>query len=92
MEKELSLVAEYNEQGRSLYAVDKYDEALKMYKKAEEEDPMYIETYLNMGELYIMQDKFEEAKKELKKVFLVDKTNGEANFHLGNIAYICLPQ
>lgn len=88
MEKELSLVAEYNEQGRSLYAVDKYDEALKMYKKAEEEDPMYIETYLNMGELYIMQDKFEEAKKELKKVFLVDKTNGEANFHLGNIAYI----
>jgi len=88
MEKEFSQAEEYNQQGRSFYGLDKYKEAMDMYQKAEREDPMLIDTYLNMVELYIITSKLNDAKAVLDKVFMIDKNNGEALFHLGNIAYM----
>lgn len=79
---------ELNEQGRTLFSCDKYDEAIKKYEKAMETDPMYLPTYFNACETYIMQDKYEDAKKMIKKALMIDKNNGEAYFHLGNIALL----
>jgi tetratricopeptide (TPR) repeat protein len=59
-----------------------------MYQKAEQEDPMYVDTYINMAEVYIVTKRLEEAKSVLQKVLFVDKNNGEVYFHLGNIAYM----
>lgn len=79
---------ELNEQGRTLFSCDKYDEAAKKYEKAMEEDPMYLPSYFNACEAYIMSDQYDKAKKMMKKVLLIDKNNGEAYFHLGNIALL----
>ena len=79
---------ELNEQGRTLFSCDKYVEAIEKYKKAIEHDPMYLPTYFNACEAYIMNDDFDEAKKMMKKVLLIDKNNGEVYFHLGNIALL----
>ena len=86
-DKELYL-KELNEQGRTLFSCDKYEEAVKKYKQAIEEDPMYLPSYFNICESYIMLDKYDEAKKVMKKVILADKNNGEAYFNLGNIALL----
>lgn len=79
---------ELNEQGRTLFSCEKYTEAIKKYEQAISEEPMYIPTYFNACEAYVMADKFEEAKKVMKKVLLIDKKCGEAYFHLGNIALL----
>ena len=84
----ISQAMEYNQQGRILYGLDKSQEALRMYEKAREADPTCVETYLNMAELYIAGRDYEKAKDILKKVFFLEKNNGEALFHLGNIAYL----
>ena len=62
-EKDISLVEEYNQQGRVLYSLDKYEEAIPYYIKAEEEEPTYIQTYFNLTEVYVMLDRFDEARK-----------------------------
>ena len=86
--QQMSLAEEYNQQGRGLYGLDKYDEALDFFRKAEEKDPSYLRTYINKAELYITTHQLDKAKEELNKVLYLDKNNGEANFHLGNIAYL----
>lgn len=85
----ISNVMEYNQQGRLLYSMDKYEEALDYYKRAESEDPMYMDTYFNMGEVYVMLDKYDEAREAFKKVLLIDKNNGVTYFHLGNVEFLC---
>ena len=81
-------VQELNNQGKSLYAVQKYEEAINYYNLAIEEDPMFIDSYFNIGEAYVMVNKFEEAKKSFNNVLLIDKNNGLVYFHLGNIAFL----
>lgn len=88
VEREMTLAEEYNQQGRVLYSLDKYEESIKEYQKAEKEDPMLIQTYLNLSESYIMLDQYDDAKKALKRAQLVDKSNGEVYFHFGNIALL----
>lgn len=79
---------ELNEQGKTLFSCDKYAEAIKKYEQAITEDSMYLPTYFNACEAFIMADMFEEAKKMMKRVLMIDKENGEAYFHLGNIALL----
>lgn len=85
---EYSLAQEYNAQGKTLYVVDKYDDALTYFKKAEAEDPMLRETYINIGECLIMLDRYDEAVENYEKLLIMDKNDGEAYFHLGNVAYL----
>lgn len=86
--KTISNAEEYNQQGKVLYSVGNYQEAIEMYKKAEAEDPMHIETYFNMGEAYVMLDRYDEAKEVFGKVLLLDKQNGITYFHLGNVEFL----
>lgn len=86
-DKELYL-KELNEQGKTLFSCEKYEEAIKKYEKALAEDDMYMPTYFNACEAYIMSDQYEQAKKMMKKVLMIDKRCGEAYFHLGNIALL----
>lgn len=88
MEREMSLAEEYNQQGRVLYSMDKYEDAIGFYLKAESADPMYLQTYFNLTESYVMLDRFDDAKKALKRAQLLNKENGEIFFHLGNIALL----
>lgn len=87
-EREVSFCEEYNQRGRVLYSMDKYEDAIAQYLKAEKADPMSIQTYFNLTEAYVMLDRYEEAKKALKRAQLIEKNNGEIWFHLGNIAML----
>ena len=71
IEREITQAEEYNQQGRVLYSMDKYEDAISFYLKAEKEDPMLIQTYFNLTESYVMLDRFDEAKKSLKRAQLI---------------------
>lgn len=88
MNNEYTLAQEYNHQGLILYSKDKYEEALSYFNKAMENDPYFIESYINAAQVYIMQDQFEDAKKYLNKALLIDKKAAVVYFHLGNIALL----
>lgn len=88
MEFDNIYLKELNERGKTLFSCDKYQEAIDIYQKAIDENPMYLDTYFNMCEALIMSDRFDEAKKTMKKVLLVKKDSGLAYFHLGNIALL----
>ena len=79
---------ELNQQGRTLFSCDKYEESLSKYNEAMELDPLYLDSYFNACESYIMLDRFSEARELMNKVIIVDKNNGQAYFHLGNIALL----
>lgn len=79
---------EYNQQGKLLYSMEKYTAAIDMYTKAQETDPMYIQTYFNLGETYVMMDDYIKAREAFNKVLLLDKQNGETYFHLGNVEFL----
>ena len=85
---EFSLAQEYNMQGKSLHSVGKYKDALTYYARAEAEDPMFRETYLNQGETYILLERFDEAANAYEKALLLNKKDGEAYFNLGNVAFL----
>lgn len=88
MEKENLALQELIEQGRVLYSVDNYTEALVYLKKAQDLDPYCEAVYENMCTCYIMMDQFEEARKVLNQYLLLNKNSGLAHFHLGNIALL----
>lgn len=80
-----TLAQEYNKQGMVLYSCDKHDEAKAYFEKAIAEDPKYIDSYINMAQVYIVTDAFDDAEKWLNKALLLDKKCAVAYFHLGNI-------
>jgi len=87
-ERNISDVEEHNQQGKVLFSIEKYNEAIAMYKKAESEDPMYLESYFNLGEAYVMLDEYDKAKESFNKVLLIDKKNAITYFHLGNVEFL----
>jgi len=80
-----TLAQEYNHQGLILYSKDKYDEAKTYFERAINEDPHYIDSYINMAQIYIVIDEYESAKKWLDKALMINKKCAIAYFHLGNI-------
>lgn len=88
VKEEYTLAQEYNQQGMILYSRDKYNEAKSYFEKAIEEDPRFIDPYINMAQIYIVTDEFEAAEKWLNKALLLDKKCAIAYFHLGNIALL----
>lgn len=81
-------VCELNEQGKILYSVGNYPEAMARFSEAVSLDPSYRETYENMGVCYMMMDENEKAKKAFQTVLKLDKKHGAALFHLGNLALL----
>lgn len=82
---EYTLAQEYNHQGMVLYSRDKYEDARIYFEKAIEADPRFIDSYINMAQVFIITDAFEDAKKWLNKALLLDKKCAVVHFHLGNI-------
>lgn len=85
---EISEAIELNQQGSMLLAKEKYQEALKYFEKAREIDPMEVETYFNLGNLYANMEQYEKAEEQFKKIILIDKKNGLVYFNLGNISFL----
>jgi len=85
---EISEAIELNQQGSMLLAKEKYEEALKYFEKARELEPMEVETYFNLGNLYANMEQYEKSEEQFKKIILIDKTNGLAYFNLGNISFL----
>ena len=52
--KSITDTEEYNQQGKVLFSLEKYNEAIEMYKRAESEDPMYKDTYFNIEVVKMM--------------------------------------
>jgi tetratricopeptide (TPR) repeat protein len=68
--------AEYNKQGFILYKIGSYNEAIGQLNKSLEENPLNIEAYINLGFIYLRQEKiddsifnFERASKIVKEDF-----------------------
>jgi len=88
MENNSDELLELNEQGKVLYSLDKYEEAMKCFLKAEALDPYYQPTYENMGVCYVMMDRYDLARETFNKLLVINKKCGLAYFHLGNIALL----
>lgn len=76
---------EYMLQADSLMGLEKYEEALKYYSKAEAVDMMNIEVHMSKGIAYANLEKYEDAKKEFEKTIKINRTCGIAYFHMGNV-------
>lgn len=77
---------ELNEQGRTLFSCDKYDEAAKNMRKQWKKIPCIFHPISMLVkhtcEAYIMSDWYDKVKKMMNKMFLIDKNNGEAYFQV----------
>ncbi|NLP13961.1 MAG: tetratricopeptide repeat protein [Clostridium sp.] len=85
---EVSLAEEYNQQGLTLMGANKYEEAITYFNKAQQENPMLVDTYFNLGTAYASMENYDEAKVQFEKILLIDKNNPMAYFHLGNISFM----
>ncbi|BCN32350.1 tetratricopeptide repeat protein [Anaeromicropila herbilytica] len=79
---------EYNEQAKVLQDNKNEVEAFNYYNKAITADPMYIETYLNLGNFLASREEFTKAEDNFKKALMINKHDGRIYFHLGNVAFI----
>lgn len=81
---------EYNDyymRGRALFSAKKYREAEKYFRLAIEKNPVGLDAYMAMVHLSVTLKQFDKAKENIKKILVIDNKNGEAYFHLGNIAF-----
>jgi tetratricopeptide (TPR) repeat protein len=68
--------AEYNKQGFILYKIGSFKDAINQLNKSLEENPLNIEAYINLGFVYLREEKledsifnFEKASKLVKEDF-----------------------
>lgn len=78
-------VQEYLQQAKILVGQKKYDGALSLLDKAENADKLNKEVYLTEGIAYANMSDYERAKESFQKVLKINKNEGVAYFHLGNI-------
>lgn len=76
-----------NQQGVILAKNGNIDAAIEKFNKAINLEPMVMESYKNLGDLYLHIDKYEEAKNYYKKALLIEK-NGEVYFQFGNACFM----
>lgn len=76
-----------NQQGIALARAGNVDAAIEKFNKALELAPMLVDTYKNLGDLYLHIDKYPDAKNYYKKALLIEK-NGEIYFQLGNACFM----
>lgn len=76
-----------NQQGIALAKTRKIDEAVAMFNKAIDIEPMLIDSYRNLGDLYLHLNQYKEAKNYYKKALLIEKS-GEIYFQYGNACFL----
>ncbi len=72
-----------NRQGIALLKAGKTDEAGEKFFKAIDVEPMLMESYKNIGDMYMLIEDYPEAKNYYKKALLIEKS-GEVYFRYGN--------
>ena len=75
-------------QAKVLYAQNNYNEAVGLLKNALTADAYCGEVYEVLCACYIMLNDYDAAEKTIRKYLLLNKNNGAAYFHLGNIALL----
>ena len=76
-----------NQQGITLMKVGNVEAAIQKYNRAIDIDPMVMESYKNLGDLYLATDEYQEAKNYYKKALLIEKS-GEVYFQYGNACFM----
>lgn len=76
---------EYLNQTRYFVGAGQYDDALEYVNKAIAVDKMNKELYVQKCIVLANMDRYEEALDEAKNALKLDKSFGEAYYHLGNI-------
>ena len=76
---------EYMNQAKILLGQGKYEAAVHFLNKAETIENMNTEVYILKGICLANEEKIEEAQKEFLKVLKINKKEGVAYFHLGNL-------
>lgn len=85
---ELKLQAkDLNQQGYILLQAHNIDAATEKFNKAITLDPMLIDSYKNLGDLYLHTGEYKEAKSFYKKALLIEK-QGEIFFQYGNACFM----
>ena len=67
-----SSAASYNNQGNRDFEAEKYEEALKNYTTAKQEDPELVEPYYNSGNLLYQEGNLESAFEQLQQSLRTD--------------------
>jgi superkiller protein 3 len=63
----------------------KYEEALKVLKKAEKENKMSAKLYFNMGMAYEALGKYDNARESYRLALKIDPENKSAREHLDRL-------
>lgn len=63
----------------------KYDEALQYLDRAEQADQTNVDVYMAKGVCLASLQRYKEAEGQFETVLRLDRRNGLAQFHLGNI-------
>lgn len=82
---EEKMYQEYLNQAQLLLSAEKYEDAIKYFEKAENDEPNHVEVYVGKGIALVNMDKVDDAEKTFKKALYVDKKCGEVYFHLACI-------
>ncbi|MCE5330027.1 tetratricopeptide repeat protein, partial [bacterium] len=75
--------------GTAKMSLEKLDEAISLFKKAKELNPGSVETYLNLGKIYLYKKEYLNAIEMLNYAAFLDKEykNKEIFIHLANALY-----
>ena len=70
----------------SLFEENNFEEAIRMYSEAIEEDPKYASAYFNRALAYAILNKYEEATRDAEKVLDIEPDSHDAPYVMGIIA------
>ena len=70
------------EQGNRLYLDGENDAALRKYTEALQIKPDWVDPRINVGAIYLMQDRLSEAATQYAAILQVDPENAEAHNNL----------
>jgi len=73
----------YNEYGIQSHVLGKLDEAIDAFNKSIELNPQMLSAYVNLGSIYLKQDKFNEAIEILEKGNNINPNNSNLHNNLG---------
>ncbi len=76
---------DYLQQGVTLIQREKYDDAVKVIKKALELEPRYVDAYSVLADAYANLENYGEALEIQKKILILEPERGETYFELGNL-------
>lgn len=76
-----------NQQGATLLKIGNAEAAREKFSQAIDIDPMFMNSYKNMGSLYLLTGDYKDAKNFFKKALLIEK-DGEVYFQYGNACFM----